>query len=365
MPTPPINPTTTRYFLALFGLAILLVGRLLWPFASILIISLLLVNLFQPVYQGLRQHTARHFASLITCLLIVLLVFIPLILFVVSLSREAINYTQYIKGINLAAKIKDLAQNSSTVAAFQSHLASLGFTIHAEDLGTSLSGYASSAALFLYTKASTWAANILTFIIDFMLMILVIFFLLVDYERLLNFMLRLSPLPDEQNQQLIRKFQEIAQASLLGNGICGLIQGVLGGLLFVFFGFSSPLLWGMIMGAAAFVPIVGIGLVLLPTALIVLLNGHLGQAVFITLYYLVLSMSVDYLLKPHLVGRKVNMHAVLVFLSILGGIKLFGVLGLVYGPLISTVFLTMAEIYLKNYAPATKGLESPGGQGMT
>ncbi len=357
MSTPAVNSTTTRYFLALFGLAILLMGRLFWPFASILIISLLLVNLFQPVFHGLRKHIGPHPASLITCLLIVLLVFVPLIFFVVALSKEAINYTQYVKGINLADTIKDLTRNSSMLATAQSHLASMGITPHAEDLGASLSGYASSAALFLYTKASTWAANILTFIVDFVLMILVIFFLLVDYDRLLNFILSLSPLPDEQNQQLIRKFQEIAHASILGNGICCFIQGVLGGLLFVYFGFSSPLLWGMIMGAAAFVPIVGIGLVLLPTALIVLVNGHPGQAVFITMYCLVLSMAVDYLLKPHLVGRKVKMHAVLVFLGILGGIKLFGVLGIVYGPLIVTVFLTMADIYLKNYAP-------PGAEGL-
>ena len=357
MPTNPANSTVARYFLVLFGLATLLMGRLLWPFVSILIISLLLVNLFQPVYQGLRQHIARRLASLITCLLIILLVFVPLVFFVIALSREAVTYAQYLKGINLAERIKDLMQDSTLLASAQTRLGSMGITLRADDLSASLSSYASSAALFLYSKASIWAANILTFMVDFVLMILVIFFLLVDYDRLLNFMLRLSPLPEEQNQQLIRKFQEIAYASIFGNGICGLLQGLLGGLLFVYFGFSSPLLWGLIMGAAAFVPIVGIGLVLLPTALIVLLNGHLGQAVFIVSYYLVLTMSVDYLLKPHLVGRKVNMHAVLVFLGILGGIKLFGVLGIVYGPLIITIFLTMADIYLKNYAP-------PGEEGL-
>lgn len=356
MPTPPANATVTRYFLALFCLSILLLGRLLWPFASTLIISLLLVNLFRPVYFGMRRHIPGHLASLVTCLLIILLVFVPLVFFVVSLSKEAVVYVQCLKEINLADKIKDLLQHNTLLASAQTHLRGMGFALGADDLSVNLSSYASSAALFLYTKASAWAANILTFIVDFALMILIIFFLLVDYDRFINFMLRLSPLPEEQNQHLIRKFQEIAQASLLGNGICGVIQGVLGGLLFVYFDFSSPVLWGLIMGVAAFLPIVGIGLVLLPTALIVYINGHTGQAIFITLFYLVLSMSVDYLLKPHLVGRKVNMHALMVFLGILGGIKLFGVLGLVYGPLTITVFLTMADIYMKNYAPP-EGME--------
>lgn len=351
MPKSRVNSTVARYFLALFCLSILLLGRLLWPFLSTLIISLLLVTLFRPVYHGLQRHMAGYLASLVTCLLIVLLVFIPLIFFVVAFSKEAVVYAQYLREINLTDRVKDLMQNNALLASAHTRLAALGFTLRPEDLSANLSGYASSAALFIYTKATAWAGNIVKFMIDFALMILMIFFLLMDYDRLQNFMLRLSPLPEAQNQQLILKFQEIAQASLLGNGICGLIQGILGGLLFVYFDFNSPILWGLVMGAAAFVPIIGIGLVLLPTALIVFVNGHSGQAIFITCFYLVLSMSVDYLLKPQLVGRKVNMHALLVFLGILGGIKLFGVLGLVYGPLIITVFLTMAEIYLKNYAP--------------
>lgn len=351
MRTGPPNSTIALYFLALFGLSILLMGRLLWPFTSTLILSLLLVTLFRPVYHGLRSHLAVHLASLVTCLLIVLLVFIPLIFFVVALSKEAVVYAQYLKAINLADKIKELLQHSTLLASIQARLGALGFTLRPDDVSANLSSYASGAALFLYTKATAWAGNIVRFMVDFTLMILVIFFLLIDYDRLQGFLLRLSPLPEEQNQQLIRRFQEIAHASLLGNGICGLIQGVLGGLLFVYFDFSSPVLWGMLMAAAAFVPIVGIGLILLPTALIVLISGHVGQAIFITVFYLILSMSVDYLLKPQLVGRKVNMHAILVFLGILGGIKLFGVLGIVYGPLIITLFLTMADIYMKNYAP--------------
>lgn len=352
MPATPAHPTITRYFLVLFGITILLLGRLLWPFTSILIISLLLVNFFKPVYQGLcRRRISGHLASLATCLLIVLLVFVPLIFFVIALSKEAMVYAQYMKDINLAEQIKNLLQNSTVLASLQNHLDSLGFSLRADDLSAHLANYGSNAVLFLYTKARAWAANILIFVAAFALMIVVIFFLLVDSDRLLRFILRLSPLPEAQNQHLIQKFQEIAHALLVGNGICGVTQGVLGGLLFVYFDFSSPVLWGMVMAMAAFLPIVGIGLVLLPTALIVLLKGHVGQAIFITIFYLALSMAVDYLLKPHLVGRKVNMHALLVFLGILGGMNLFGVLGIIYGPLIITAFLTMTDIYLENYAP--------------
>jgi len=343
--------STVRYFLPFYIGSILLMGRLLWPFVSIVILSLLLGHLFWPVYVVLKRWMSNSFASLITCLLIVLLVFVPLIFLVVALSKEAVSYTQYLKEINLAAQITDFIQNSTLLARLQTRLSGLGFAVQAEDISSNLSNYASQIGLFLYDMARSWAANIMIFLAAFALMVVIIFFLLLDGGRLLKFILRLSPLPDRQNHQLIVKFQEISAAILLGNGICGLLQGGLGGLLFVYFGFTSPVMWGMVMAMAAFLPIVGIGLVLLPASLIVWLNGHLGQAIFIVLFYLTLSMSVDYLLKPQLVGRKVNMHPILVFLGILGGIKLFGVLGIIYGPLIITGFLTMADIYLKNYAP--------------
>jgi predicted PurR-regulated permease PerM len=180
-------------------------------------------------------------------------------------------------------------------------------------------------------------------------MIIAIFFLLSDSDRLINYILTLSPLPDEQERQLIQKFKQIAGAVLVGNGICGLIQGVLGGLYFALFQLSSPIIWGCIMGILAFLPIFGIGLVLIPAAAILLFKGQFGLAVLTLFFYVVTSFGVEYLLKPKMVGHQVKMHTLLVFLAIIGGLKLFGFLGIIYGPLIIATFLTMAEIYRINY----------------
>ncbi len=203
--------------------------------------------------------------------------------------------------------------------------------------------------MFLYGKASAWAANIVNFVIDFALMVLISFFLLIDYERLVDFVKRLSPLPDEQEEQLIGKFQGISQAIILGNGICGILQGLAGGILFTYLGVNAPILWGGIMAVMAFLPIVGIGIILVPTAALFFVKGHLGLAIFIMIFYVITSISIDSLLKPKLVGRQMKMHTLLVFLSLIGGLSVFGVLGIIYGPLIITAFLTMADIYTKNY----------------
>lgn len=181
------------------------------------------------------------------------------------------------------------------------------------------------------------------------MMILVIFFLLIDLPRLLDFVIKLSPLPDDEDRLLIKKFEEIATAVLKGNGICGLIQGSLGGTVFSLMGISSPILWGCIMAVLAFLPIFGIGLVMIPAAFLLMVNDKMMAGIFLFCFYLVLSFSVEYLVKPKLVGKAVHMHTLLVFLSIIGGLSVYGVLGIIYGPLIVTAFVTLSDIYLKRY----------------
>ena len=104
------------------------------------------------------------------------------------------------------------------------------------------------------------------------------------------------------------------------------------------------------MAILAFLPIFGIGLVLVPTAVIFFLLGQVGTAIFMLIFYAALSFSVEYLLKPWMVGERVKMHTLLVFLSILGGLSVYGILGIIYGPLIVTAFLSFADIYRKNYS---------------
>jgi len=340
-----------KYFLFLFILSILLMGRLLWPFFSILVLSFLLAGIFQPVYGFLNRRFSPGFSSFATCLLIIVLVFVPLMIFVGALSKEAYNLYQMGKTANLGvgASLKTMLHENPYLVRFQELLEGLGISLDPVEASKMLSNFASRAGLFLFNQASSWAANLMVFLFDFFIMILTIYFLLIDQDRLINFFLRLSPLPDDQEKQLIDKFKEITGAVLIGNGICGLIQGILGGTAMVMLGFGKPILWGGVMTILAFLPVFGIGLVLIPAALILLLQGKAGMALATLIFYAVLSFSVEYLVKPKLVSRQVQMHTMLVFLSIMGGLSLFGFLGIIYGPLIVSAFLTMTEIYLLNY----------------
>jgi predicted PurR-regulated permease PerM len=141
----------------------------------------------------------------------------------------------------------------------------------------------------------------------------------------------------------------MAGAILIGNGLGGIIQGTLGGALFAFLGFNSPFLWGAIMALMAFLPIVGIGAVFVPAAIYLFLQERIAAGIFSIVFYVLLSGGIEYFFKPKLVGKRVQMHTLLVFLAIIGGLKLFGILGIIYGPLVVTAFLTLTDIYESSY----------------
>ena len=348
-PTRPPNPMGIKYFLLVFLISIFFFGKILWPFVSVLVLSLLLTNLFRPIYVFLNRKLPESIASVLTCLLIIAIVFIPLTYFILALTDEALNLYNWGRDSRVALRLQQFIQESPLILQLQEQLKEVGFEFNPSQISDSFSYLAKKGGLLLYSQASAWAANILQFLILFFFMILVIFFLLIDLPKLIDYMIKLSPLPEDENHILIEKFQEIANAILKGNGICGLIQGILGGTVFSILALNSPLLWGAIMAILAFLPLFGVGLVMIPTSIILVLSDRTSAGIFLFIFYIILSFSMEYLVKPKMVGNQVKMHTLLVFLSIIGGLAVYGVLGIIYGPLIITAFLTLSDIYLKRY----------------
>ena len=339
----------SRFFFTIFVLSILLLGWVLWPFLQLLVLAFLLAGIFRPIYLWLGKWMSPWLASILTCGLIVLIVFVPLTFCIGALSSETLNLYQLGKDTNVLSKLQNFLQNNTLMHQAQEVLAGVGIKFDPTDLTGTLSKVAGSIGLFIYNQASIWAGNIMSFVLQFCILILVVYFLLIEIDRLLIFVMKLSPLPDDEDELLLKKFMEIAGAILVVNGISGLFQGVMGGLYFAIIGLKSPVLWGSVMAVLAFLPIFGIGLVLIPTSAILLIGGHTGLAVLTFVFYMFLSFTVEYLLKPKFVGSHVKMHTLLVFLAIIGGMGVFGVLGIIYGPLIVTAFLTLSDLYINEY----------------
>ncbi len=344
-----LTPVQAKFFTFVFLLSTLMLGWILWPFGQFLILAFLLAGIFRPIYNWLNRWISEWMASCLTCGLITLIVFIPLTFCAGALSSEALNLYHIGKDSNVLLKLAQVIQNNTWVQQLQEVLAEYGVNFEPPDIAELVSNMSKTVGMFIYGKASAWAANIMNFAWQFCILILVVFFLLIEMEKLMDFLTKLSPLPDDQDRLLMHKFMEISGVILVGNGLSGLFQGTLGGFFFVLMGLKSPVLWGAVMAVLAFLPIFGIGLILVPTAFILLLNGLVVKAVVTLVFYIFLSFSVEYLVKPKFVGSQVKMHTLLVFLAIIGGMSLFGVLGIIYGPLIVTAFLTLSDMYLHEY----------------
>ena len=337
------------FFLALFLVSAFLLGRLLWPFISAIILAAVVTSIFKPLYVLLNRKTSPLFSSLLTCALIFFILFIPTVFFVGLLSKEAYDLYLMGKGAVISDQIKQILETSKILDKINLILSNFHIEIAGEELNKGISELGKVVGLFLYQQASSIASNIFKFFVYFFFMLLIIYYLLIDGDKLISFIIDLSPLPKEQDQKLIRKFKDMAGAILIGNGVGGLIQGVAGGIVFSLFGLKSAFLWGVIMGFLAFLPIIGVGVVFIPAAIYLFFKGRIAAGIFFIIFYLILSVSVDNLLKPKLVGQRVKMHTLLVFLSIIGGLNIFGILGIIYGPLTATAFITLTDIYYTSY----------------
>lgn len=339
------------FFIALFIIAILLAGKLIAPFFAIIILAIVSSGIFSPVYRFLVKRLPPKVASLITCILIFFLIFIPLLFFVGILSKEAFNLYAMARDAVFSNQLKDLLENTDVLERLNNLLTRAGIDkpVTWDTLISPISEVGKIVGFSLFEQARFITQNVFNFLIYFALMLIVVFYMFMDSEKFIKYLYDLSPLPDEHDEKLFEKFMDMAGAVLIGNGLAGLIQGAAGGFLFLFLGLNSPFLWGVIMGFLAFLPILGIGIVMIPTAVILMLKSRLAAGIFVIVFYAVLSWGIEYLFKPKVVGNRVSMHPLIVFFAIIGGLKTYGILGIIYGPLIATLFLTLADIYFSSF----------------
>jgi predicted PurR-regulated permease PerM len=278
---------------------------------------------------------------------------IPVGGFVGTLSNEAFDFYGRSRDAVSLLKIQQILEGDSIWAQRIRRVGELtGIEVNPETLEELATELGRNVGLFLSKQLRSIASKSLDILIHFFLMMLIIYYIFRDGERLKNYISELLPFPMEQQELVVSKFREMARAVIVGNGLNGIIQGSIGGFGFFFFGLGSPFLWGTLIGFMAFLPFIGATIVYVPAFIILLLHGKTGIAIGFLAYNGAYSIIMEYLFKPRMIGKGMRMNALLVFIGILGGIKLFGILGIIYGPLIMTIFITLAELYRLEYKEA-------------
>jgi predicted PurR-regulated permease PerM len=181
----------------------------------------------------------------------------------------------------------------------------------------------------------------------FFFTLLFLYYLFKDGDRLFERLKEVIPLPSKERDLLIHRFKDMIYATIYGGILIAIIQGLLGGLSFWVLGLASPIFWGTAMAFLSFIPVGGTALIWVPASILLLVQGaFLKGIILVGLGVFGISM-VDNLLRPFFISTRTKIHPLLLFFAVLGGIQVFGLIGLVAGPLIVTLFLTLIEIYVQ------------------
>jgi len=323
-------------FLALF---IVIVAGFLAP----LVLGLLLAGLGFPLYRELLKKLSqkKNLAALITVLVISLVIILPLVGILSVLAKEA---------FDLFTVARDQwAVNQSFMEALEPLSEKLNLNLE-ELVRNQLTPVIENLGLTISKEIGGLLSNAVNLALNFFVMIVTIFYLLRDGEKLTNFLIALSPLKTSDELSLYHTFREAGKAVFFGNFISSGVQGLLGGIGFLIFGIGSPVLWGTVMAFLALIPFLGPYLIFIPAAIYLFVTGTTTTAILFLLYNILIVSTVDNLIKPKLISARIKIHPLLILLAILGGIKVFGLMGIIYGPLIAAVFLALLKVYLEHTA---------------
>jgi len=342
----------SKFFYIILLIFMALFFWLCWTYVSSIVLALLTASALYPLYSRIKGlfKLKEASASLIMTVLIMLVLLIPVGGFVGTLSKEALEFYGRTRDSVSMQKFQQALQGDSLWAKRirrAGEFANIRLT--AENIQQLAASIGKNVGLFLSRQLSSFASNLLSFLIHFFLMMLIIYYIFKDGTRLKSYILELLPFPEGQQKLVAEKFSEVGRAVILGNTVSSIIEGILGGFGFFIFGLGSPFLWGTVIGIMGFLPMVGPSAVFIPAAVIILIHGKTGLAIGFLIYSVVYTSIVEYIIKPRYIGKGMQMNSVLVFLGILGGLKLFGVLGVIYGPLIITILLALLEIYRLEY----------------
>ena len=332
-----------------------LMGWLCWAFISAIVLGLLITSAFYPLYLWYKRlfKGREEFKAFTMTIFIFLILTIPVTSFMGSLYQEALEIYGRTKNSVSLQKIQEILESDSVwVKRLKKASEMANIELNPQSIQKTIVTGVKDFGLFLTKQLSSIASNLVSFLLHFLLMILIIYYIFKDGPRLNSYLISLLPFPKAQQELILDKFHEMARAIIFGNGLSGLIQGILGGFAFYFFGLNSPFLWGTVIGFLAFLPVIGASVVYIPATIVLLLQEKIGISIAYFIYNATYSTIIEYFIKPRLIGKGMKMNTIFVFIGILGGLKLWGLLGIIYGPFIITIIFTLFEIYRLEYRPA-------------
>ncbi len=320
------------------------------PYLTPIIFALLFTIIFTPLNKFFlnKVKLPKNISAGLTTLLIALLILLPLTLLVFAISSESVKVYNIAKESFQSQKLADILdiENWDFLQNFITENFP-GLQIDEIAIKDQLLSIIQSLSNYFIKIAGNIVKNLLKFIVYLIIMLFTMFFLLRDGEEFLKYLLHLSPLPTSHEIKITGLIKASVKGIFFGVFVTALIQGIVAGIGYAIVGLS-PFFWGFVIFFFSMIPIVGAWGIWLPTALVLLFTGNIWQGIFLIIWGSIIS-SIDNVLRPVLMKDKTKMPSILIFFSILGGITFFGILGIIYGPLILSVTKILLDIYEFEY----------------
>ena len=353
------------FFPAMVIFSLYLAYLLASPFMHAIIMGIVFAVLSWPIQKRMLKLTRGKWrripATVLTMLIIMVCIILPFIFFMVRLVPQALislgSLSEWLSSFDINA-----FSNSQIVHNLFNFIKEHVPFIDpkADDISSALLAATREASQVLLKGATTVVSNALTFALHFALLLLVMFFILLDGENMMNRFMYLFPLKEVQKDAIFDRLRAVARAVLVGGVLVAVLQGLVGGIGMAIAGMPA-LFCGALIALASFVPVFGTGLVWGPIAIWLLINGMTWQGIFVLVWCGILVSAIDSIMRPIFMSNQAGLSTFFLFMSILGGLKTFGMLGIFYGPLVLGFVVVMLSLYateyrefLTNHAPMPK-----------
>lgn len=328
------------FFFSLLIAAGYLVWMILSPFLPALALSAVVVTICYPMYEFIRRFLPRKneaLAAALSTIIVIVIIVIPVFFVSSVVISEVLSFYRALNTDSLLM-LEYVADLELTIQGFLP-----GFELNlTEQIRQGAQWFAGNLGAIFAGAAST--------LFLFLIAIIGIFYSFRDGKRLTKWLVRVSPLPDEEDEAILARLGLAVRSVVTGVILVSIIQGFVAAIGFNLFGIERAVLWASVAAIAALLPGIGTSVIMIPAIIFLFVTASFANAVGLLIWAIFAVILIDNFIGPYLMSRGNKLHPFIILLSVLGGITMFGPIGFVVGPVIVSLFMVLLEIYGQSIA---------------
>lgn len=345
------NPKLKAVFWVIFAISTLLLVSVFRFYVRPALFALLIFIILNPIYIRISVYMKGRegLTSIFVVVGSLFVIFLPSVYILISISVEAVKASKLLKESVKTLTINDLVARDSRIWRIFGELG-----IKPDDIITRGFSFAQKAMNFIVQNLTEFVTGSFGLLFDIIIMAVILFFLLKESKKISAIFYDLMPFPYEMEHRIVSRIERVIRDVFYGNLVIMSIQGLGLFILLLSFGVPSAILWAVIGGLFSIIPIISTSIVWIPAVIFFIIQENFFSAVFFGILALAIAQVLENIVKPKILDKKLNIHPLILFFSLFGGMQAFGLVGLILGPAVVTLFVSFLEAYrvIEEFTPA-------------